>query len=103
MIEVLLILLIIFWALGYIHVGNIVIPNTVLATLNGRPITLWDLLIFIIVLWAIGILPTPFREIAGVLLALWVLSLLGLIAIAGLSNLIVIAIIVGIIASFIKS
>ncbi|CAN5276410.1 hypothetical protein BH10PAT2_BH10PAT2_2410 [soil metagenome] len=102
MIEVLLILLIIFWALGYVHVGNIVIPNAVLLQLNGRPITLWDVIIFVLVLWAVGILPTPFREIAGVLLALWVLSLLGLIAIAGLSNLIVIAIIVGIVASFVK-
>ena len=102
MIEVLLILLVIFWALGYIHIGNVTVPNALLFSLNGRPITLWDLLIFIIVLWAIGILPTPFREIAGVLLVLWVLALLGLIAIAGLSNLIVIAIIVGIVASFIK-
>jgi len=102
MIEILLILLVIFWALGYIQIGNITIPNALLFNFNGRPITLWDLFIFIIVLWAIGILPTPFREIAGVLLVLWVLSVLGLIAIAGLSNLIVIAIIVGIVASFIK-
>lgn len=102
MIEILLILLVVFWALGYIHIGNITVPNTMLFSFNGRPITLWDLLIFVIVLWAIGILPTPFREIAGVLLVLWVLALLGLIAIAGLSNLIVIAIIVGIVASFIK-
>ncbi len=102
MIEILLILLVVFWALGYVHVGNISIPNVMLAHFNGRPITLWDLGIFLVILWAIGILPSPFREIAGVLLVLWVLSLFGLIAIAGLSNLIIVAIIVGIVASFIK-
>ena len=102
MIEILLILLVVFWALGYIHVGNIQIPNAILAHFNGKPITLWDLLIFFVIVWALGILPSPFREIAGVLLVLWVLSLFGLIAIAGISNLIILAIIVGIVASFIK-
>lgn len=102
MIQIILILLIVFWALGYIHVGNISIPNVMLTHFNGKPVTLWDLFIFLLVLWAIGILPSPFREIAGVLLVLWVLSLFGLIAIAGISNLIVVAIIIGIVASFIK-
>ena len=102
MIETLLILLILFWALGYIHVTGLTIPNALLFHFNSRPVTLWDVLIFVVVLWAVGILPSPFREIAGVLLVLWILALFGIIAIAGLSNLLVIAIIVGIVASFIK-
>jgi hypothetical protein len=102
MLEVLLIFLIIFWALGYIHIDGLHIPSVPLITLNHHIITLWDLIIFIIILWVIGVLPSPFREIAGVLLILWVLSILGILMFAGLSNLIIIAIIVGIVASFIR-
>lgn len=102
MIEILLVLLVVFWGLGYLRVDGLNFPNMSLFQLNSHAISLREVLIFAVVLWAIGILPSPFREIAGILLALWVLSLLGLIAIAGLSNLIVIAIIVGIVASFIK-
>lgn len=102
MIEILLVLLILFWFLGYIRVGGINIPNAQLLVFNGRPITLWDVLIFIVVLWAVGLLPSPFRQIAGVLLVLWLLSLFGILAVTGLSNLIVIALIVGIVASLIR-
>jgi hypothetical protein len=102
MLELLLIFLILFWALGYVHVEGLRIPNITLFTLNRHVISLWDILIFVVVLWAVGLLPSPFREIAGVLLVLWVLSLLGILAIAGLSNLLVIAIIIGIVASFIR-
>jgi hypothetical protein len=98
MLEIILVLLVILWFLGYIHLG-INIPDIRLLVINGHAITLVNLLIFLLILWAIGILPSPFRQIAGVLVVLWVLSILGFIAIAGLSNLLVIAIIVGIVAS----
>jgi len=57
---------------------------------------------FIIAIWAIGILPSPLKQIAGVLLVLWVLSTLGLVAVAGLSQIIMIAVIVGIGLSLFK-
>lgn len=41
-------------------------------------------------------LPSPFREIATVILVLWLLSLFGIIAIAGFSQILIIALIVGI-------
>lgn len=99
MIETILVILLILWFLGYITIPGIAIPRFPVFFFNGRAITLWDILIFLVVVWAIEALPTPFREIAGVLLILWLLSTFGILAIAGLSHLLVIAIIVGIIAS----
>lgn len=101
MIATLLIILIILWLLGYVHIGGANIPDITLFTINNQIVTLWDLFILLVVGWAIGILPTPFREIAGVLLILWILAVLGILAISGiaLSNILVIAIILGLIVS----
>jgi len=71
------------------------IPNIVLFSVNNHPITLWNVLILLAIGWAISVLPRPFREIASVLLLFWVLSVVGIFAIAGLPNILVIAIIVG--------
>jgi hypothetical protein len=101
MIEILLIILIILFLTGNFQISGS-IPHMVLFNINRQPITLWNLLIFLLILWIIGLLPTPLREISGVLLILWILSILGFIAFAGLSNLIIIAIIVGIIASILR-
>jgi hypothetical protein len=102
MLITLLIILIILWLLGYLNIGIINIPHITLLTINGRPITLWDVLILLAVGIIIKILPSPFREIAGVLLVLWVLSVLGILAMAGLSNILLIAIIIGLVVFVIK-
>lgn len=102
MTEVLLVLLVIALITGFISIPGFTLPNYALFAVNGQSITLLNVLVFILILWAIGILPSPFREIAGVLFVLWILSILGFIAIAGLSNLLVIAIIVGIVVSMVK-
>jgi hypothetical protein len=102
MLAGLLILLIILWFLGYIHIDGLTIPDLVLFTINGQPITLWNILILLVVAAVIGSLPSPFREIAGVLLILWILSVLGILAIAGLSSLLVIAFIIGLVLYLIK-
>lgn len=99
MIGIIIIVLIVLWFLGYIHLSQFPIPDIILFHINGHPITLWDLLILFVISWAIGVLPYPFRQLAGVLLILWILSTLGIIAIFGLSNLLVVAIIVGLIFS----
>ena len=99
MLIIILVILIILFLTGSIHISGFTIPHTVLFNLNGHPITLINTLIFLAI--AIGVLPSPFREIAGVLFILWLLSILGFIAIAGLSTLLVLAIIVGIILSVI--
>jgi hypothetical protein len=99
MIIAIVILLAILWFLGYIPVSGISVPNLVLFTINNHPITLWNILILLVVGWAIGILPRPFQAVASVLLLLWILSVLGILAIAGLSSIIVLVIIVALIAS----
>jgi hypothetical protein len=99
MIIAIVILLAILWFLGYIPVSGISIPDLVLFTINNHPITLWNILILLVVGWAIGILPRPFQAVASVLLLLWILSVLGIFAIAGLSSIIVLVIIVALIAS----
>ncbi len=95
MIGLVAIILIILWFLGYIRIESIPIPDMFLFQFNGRSVSLWDVLIFLVVCWAIAVLPTPIRQIAGVLLALWLLALFGIIAITGFSQVIIIAIIVG--------
>ena len=93
------IILVILWFLGYVPVSGISIPDFTLFTINNHGITLWEVLILVVIGWAIGILPRPLQTIASVLLLLWVLSVLGILAIAGLPNIIVIVIIVGLIIS----
>lgn len=92
-----LVILVILWFLGYLHLDNLPIPHITFFTINSHPITLWDILIFIVVTWAVGVLPSPFRQIGAVMLVLWVLSTLGIIAFAGFSSILIIAIIVGIV------
>jgi len=97
MISVLLIILIILWIFGYLNLPGLVLPDLLLFTINGQPITLWDIITLLIISWIVGLLPSPFREIAGILLVLWVLSVLGFLAIGGLSGLLLPIIIIGLI------
>ncbi|KKT33102.1 hypothetical protein A2394_01085 [Candidatus Woesebacteria bacterium RIFOXYB1_FULL_42_36] len=99
MLIAIVVILVILWFLGYMPLSGIPIPNVSLFTINGHPVTLWELLILIVVVWAIGILPAPLQTIAGILLILWILSVLGILAITGLPNVIVLVIIVGLILS----
>jgi hypothetical protein len=73
------------------------IPNLVLFSLNHHPVTLWEILTLLVIGWAIDILPRPLAAIASILLVLWVISTLGIIVVAGLSKIIIIAIIIAII------
>ncbi|SRR5258708_6543519 len=92
MLIAILILLFVFWIFGY---GTIAILPFPLFSFMNHVITLWDLLIFLVIIWLIGILPSPFREIASIAFILWILAVFGVIALAGTANLLVIAIIVG--------
>lgn len=99
MLAAIVVILIILWFLGYAPVAAVHIPNIALFTINNHMVTLWEVLILLVVSWAIGILPRPLQAIASVLLLLWALSVLGILAIAGLSNIIVLVIIIGLVAS----
>lgn len=95
MIELVLIILIAFWLLGYITIPWLPVKDIQLFVVNSRSVTLWDVLIFFAAVWLIGLLPSPFRQIVSVILVLYLLSILGVVAITGLSNILVISLIVG--------
>ena len=94
MIFIVIALLAILWILGFLPVGFF---DMVLLRIRGEAITIYDLLIFGLILWAVGILPTPFRQIAIVLVILWVVATLGFIAIPNFSTIVILAFIVGLV------
>lgn len=94
MIVAILVILVLLWFLGY---GPMEVLSVRLFNFNGKIISLWDVLIFLVLLWLISALPSPFRQIATVIFIIWLLAVFGIIAIAGLSNILIIAIIVGLV------
>jgi len=100
MLELILLLLVVLWFLGYIHIAGLTVVDFPLFTINNHSVTLWELLIFLLVLGAIGILPSPLRQIGFVILVFWLLSTLGILAIAGLSSILILAVIIGLVLSF---
>ncbi len=98
---IILLVLILLWFLGYITIPGIVVPRFPLFFFGGRPITLWDILIFLVIIWAIEAAPSPFRQIFTVLVILWLLSTLGIIGSVGFSSLVVVALMVGLLVSLI--
>lgn len=102
MLAIIIILLIVFWYLGYVQIPALPFLNRILFVINNHAVTIWEVLILLIVAWAIGVLPSPIRQIAGVLLILWILATLGFIAVVGFSSIVVIALIVGLIVFFLE-
>lgn len=92
MITLILLILFLLWLTGYIQLPLI---SATLFNIFGRAITLNDLLVFLVILWLIDLLPRPFQDIAIVLFLLWILSIVGIISIAGFSDLIILGFIVG--------
>lgn len=97
MLITLLLILVVLWIFGYANIQALSSLNLPLFNINGNTITIWDLLIFLAIVWAIGILPAPLKQIAGALLLVWVLSVLGILSIAGLPSIVVIAIILALV------
>jgi hypothetical protein len=92
MLVAVFVILLLLYLLGY---GPLQIIHLDLFILHGHMITLWDVLIFLTLIWLIDLLPSPFRQIAIVLFIIWIIALLGFIAVPALSNLLIISIIVG--------
>lgn len=97
MLGTVLVILLVLWLFGFVQIPGIVFHNAVLFRILGHSVTLWELLMFVVIAWAMESLPSPLRQIAFVLVILWLLSVFGIIGIAGLSNLLVIAIIIGLV------
>ncbi|MEO6508413.1 MAG: hypothetical protein ABIO02_00515 [Patescibacteria group bacterium] len=98
----LLVVLVALWLMGLIQIPGISSLNVQLFELFGKSISLMDILIFGAIIWAIGILPSPFRQIAAVIALIWLLSFFGFIAVAGLSNILVLILIIGLVLSVLK-
>ena len=92
MLTVILLILIVFWFLGYGPISALKFP---LIILNRLTISLWDILIFLVIIWIIDLLPRPLREIAVVVLIIWLLGIFGIIAIPMFNNVVIIALIAG--------
>jgi hypothetical protein len=92
MLQAILLTLVAFWFLGYGPLETLQFP---LIDFSGRLITLWDILIFLAILWLVTALPRIFRVIVAAFLVVWLLSVFGVISISGLSNILVVSLIIG--------
>ncbi len=97
--SAILIILIILWLLGFLRIPALPILHRELFNIFGHGVSLWEILVFIVIMWAMESLPSPLRQIAYVLVLLWVLSIFGIIAVSGLSNLLVLALIIGLVVA----
>jgi len=94
MVLAILVFVVALWLLEYFKIA---VFNLHLLTLFNQDITIYKLFFFLLIVWAITVLPRPFQEIAALLLVLWLLAFFGIIAIGGFSNIIVLALVVGLI------
>ncbi|OGG01555.1 hypothetical protein A2Z33_00010 [Candidatus Gottesmanbacteria bacterium RBG_16_52_11] len=99
MAAVLIILLALLWFFGYIRIPGLGLPDIPLFRFGSETVTLLDLVIFLVIIWAVGVLPSPLREIGYAGIVIWILAELGIIAIAGLSSIVIWAIIIGLVLS----
>jgi hypothetical protein len=88
----LLLFLVIFWFLGYGPIEALKVP---LFSLGSIRVDLWNILIFLLIIWLIDLLPGPIRSIVVIALVIWLLAFFGLIALPGLNNFIILAVVVG--------
>lgn len=92
MLQTILVIFILLWLLGFVHIGFFAIP------LLGA-FTLQSLIYLIIILFLISLLPGIFRTIAIILLVLWLLSTFGFVLIGGLEHFILLILIIVVIFS----
>lgn len=96
MLGLIILILLGLTVLGYIQIQipGIEFLKYTLVVINGHALTFLNFIVFGVILWALGVLPSPFREIAVGLLVLWILSILGIIAIVWSGQFVLIAIVV---------
>jgi hypothetical protein len=92
MLGFILLLLILFWFMGY---GPLEALRVHLFSVGRVSVNLWDILIFLLIIWLIDTLPGPVRTIVIIALVIWLLGFFGIIAIPMFSNIVIIAVIVG--------
>jgi hypothetical protein len=95
-------IVVVLWLLGIVKMPWLTMPHFPSLNFLGLHLTIQTLLIIAIFVWIASSLGGPFRQIVWVLVVLWILSALGVIVIGGLSNIIVIAIVVGLVLSLVQ-
>lgn len=99
---IVIVALILLWVLGVVQVPGIAIRNFTLFRLGGHTVTLLEVLILLVLLWAVETLPSPLRELTVLAVILWLLSTLGIIVVSGLPNIIVLAVILGLALTYLR-
>ena len=97
MITVFIVLLVFLWFTGIVTIPSFSILHFALFHINRNPVTIWDILLLAVIIWMAGVLPSPFKGLATILLILWLLAVMGVIAISGFSNLILVLLLLGLI------
>lgn len=95
-------ILVVLWLAGVVNVPWLMKPNFPSLNILGFNITIGNLLVLAILLWILSSLGGPFRQIIWALVVLWLLSALGVIAIGGLTNLLIIGVVVGLVLSMVQ-
>jgi hypothetical protein len=95
-------IILLLWFLGIIQIPGFSINNIVILYFNGKPITLAQVFIFFIIMLMLGVLPSPIKQIAAAIFVIWILSVVGIITVTGLSNILIVGIIIGLIASMFR-
>lgn len=96
MVKIILVLLVLLWLLGFIQIPLL---NSLIIPVFRYPFTVQNILFLILIIWIINILPGIFRTIAAIILFFWILSVFGVLSIAGLSNILILILIFAIIFS----
>ena len=104
MLYTIAVILLILWLLGFLQLGNNDVLRVTIVTIQDHPIRVLDALVAIVVIWLIFALPGPLAIAAGALLALWALTMAGIIAVQGLpiNVLVILAILVGVMIHLVR-
>ena len=84
MLTALFLVLLVLWLLGFLRPGNLDFMRAPAFSYGGYTATILDVLVGIAIVWVILALRGPLAVAGAVLLALWVLSILGFVVIEGL-------------------
>lgn len=95
-------ILVVLWLAGVVKIPWLMRPNFPTLDILGLHISLGNVLVLILLLWILSSLGGPLRQIIWAVVILWLLSALGVIAIGGLSNLLIIGIVVGLVLSIVQ-
>jgi len=95
-------IVVVLWLLGLVKIPFLMRPHFPTLDLFGFSLTIETLLVIGVLIWIASSLGGVIRHVVWVLVVLWILTKLGIIAVGGLSNLLVIGIVVGVVLALFK-